>query len=133
MRKILALLLCPMFMGCYSTERNCANFKSGTFEFETLVGTEVMKTRFIRNDSIEIDYFNNKVDTFSVRWINDCDYVMKKLHPKNQAEKEPVQFRIISTTSDEYTFEYSFVIKKKNRKHVVKRGTARKISPAVVN
>ena len=129
MRKILSILLLIILLGCYNTERDCAHFKTGTFEFETLLGTEVLKTRFIRNDSIEIDYFNDKIDTFSIRWINDCEYVMKKLRPKNQSEKEPVQFKILSTEGDQYTFEYSMVIKKKNQKHVVKKGTAVKISP----
>lgn len=133
MRKILSILPLITSLSCYNTERDCANFKTGTFEFETLVGTEVLKTKFIRNDSIEIDYFKNKIDTFSIRWINDCEYVMKKLHPKNQSEKEPVQFKIISTHGDQYTFEYSMVIQKKNRKNVVMKGTAVKVGPNIIN
>ncbi|MEL6812384.1 MAG: DNA topoisomerase IV [Bacteroidota bacterium] len=133
MPKILAFSLLFILIGCYSTERDCSDFKTGTFEFETLVGTELMKSKFIRNDSIEIDYFNNKIDTFSIRWINDCEYVMKKLRPKNQEEKKPVQFRILSTQGDEYTFEYSMVINRKNQKLVVKQGTAKKISSDIVN
>jgi len=127
MRKILFILPLITLLSCYNTERDCENFKTGTFEFETLLGTDVLKTRFIRNDSMEIDYFKNEIDTFSIRWINDCEYVMKKLHPKNQSEKEPVQFKIISTSGDQYTFEYSMVIKKKNQKNVVMKGTAVKI------
>ena len=133
MRKILSILSLITLLSCYNTERDCANFKTGTFEFETLLGTEVLKTRFIRNDSIEIDYFQNKIDTFSIRWINDCEYVMKKLRPKNQSEKEPIQFKILSTQGDQYTFEYSMVIKKKNQKNVVMKGTAVKVSPNIIN
>jgi len=82
---------------------------------------------------MEIDYFKNKIDTFSVRWINDCEYVMKKLRPKNQSEKEPVQFKILSTHGDQYTFEYSMVIKKKNQKNVVMKGTAIKLDSNIEN
>jgi hypothetical protein len=128
MYKIVALLLLLLCFSCYEAQRDCKEFQTGTFEFETLVGTELMKSTFVRNDTMEIDYFNQKIDTFSIRWTNECEYVMQKLHPKNQAEKEPVKFRILSTTKDQYTFEYSMVIPKKNRKNVVKTGTVTKIS-----
>ncbi|MEM7086048.1 MAG: DNA topoisomerase IV [Bacteroidota bacterium] len=133
MHKILAAFLLTLLVSCQAPERNCSNFKTGTFEFETLIGTELKKTKFVRNDSIEIDYFDNKIDTFSIRWVNDCEYVMKKLRPKNQAEKEPVLFKVLTTKGNEYTFEYSMLIQKKNRKKVVKKGTATKISSEVVN
>ena len=133
MLKILAVFIFLTLLSCNSTERDCASFKIGTFEFETLVGTEVKKTKFIRNDSLEIDYFDNKIDTFSVRWVNDCEYVMKKFRPKNQAEKEPVLFKILSTEGANYTFEYSMLIKKKNKKRIVKQGTAIKISSEIIN
>lgn len=133
MQKILAAFLLTISIGCQTPERNCAHFKTGTFEFETLVGTELKKTKFIRNDTIEIDYYDNKIDTFSIRWVNDCEYVMKKFRPKNQAEKEPVLFKVLTTNGDEYTFEYSMLIQKKNRKRVSRKGTAKKISSEVVN
>jgi hypothetical protein len=133
MQKLLAAFLLLIIASCNTPERNCANFKTGTFEFETLVGTELKKTKFVRNDSIEIDYYDNKIDTFSIRWVNDCEYVMKKLRPKNQAEKEPVLFKVLTTNGDEYTFEYSMLMLKKNRKRVSKKGTAKKISSEVVN
>ncbi|MBL4663833.1 MAG: DNA topoisomerase IV [Flavobacteriaceae bacterium] len=133
MRVILTAFLLVILVSCQTPERDCANFRTGTFEFETLVGTELKKTKFIRNDSIEIDYYDQKIDTFSIRWINDCEYVMKKLRPKNQAEKEPVLFKILTTNGNEYTFEYSMLIKKKNRKRVIKKGTSKKISSEIIN
>ena len=33
---------------------------------------------------MEIDYFQGKVDTSSVRWINDCEYIVKKRNPPIQ-------------------------------------------------
>lgn len=132
MWKILPVLLLPILLGCQTNERDCASFKTGTFEFETLVGTELKKTRFVRNDTIEIDFYDNKVDTFSIRWVNDCEYVMKKLRPKNQADKEPVLFKVLSTTATDYTFEYSMLIPKRNTKRVVKQGTATKISSEII-
>ena len=123
MRLILLLFSCSLLLGCYESERNCAHFKTGTFEFEALVGTEIVKTTFVRNDSIEIDYFRGKADTSTVRWINNCEYIVQKLHPKNQAEKKAIHMKILSSSGDTYLFEYNVV--GENRKE---KGTAIKVT-----
>ncbi|MFT4697529.1 MAG: hypothetical protein ACI9SJ_000657 [Flavobacteriaceae bacterium] len=122
MRIILTLFSALLLTSCYQPERNCENFKNGTFEFEALVGTEVLKTTFTRNDSIEIDYFKGKSDTSSVRWINDCEYIVKKINPKNISEKNAIHMKILTTDADTYIFEYS-IVGEANKQ----RGTAKKI------
>ncbi len=109
---------------CYESERNCSDFRTGTFEFEALSGTEVFKTTITRNDSIEIDFFEGKSDTSSIRWVNDCEYVLEKLHPKNQAEKKTILIKILTTQKNQYTFEFSELGKTKTSKAV-----ARKVKP----
>jgi len=109
MRFIILLLLCFLCSTCYNAERNCTNFKTGTFEFEALVGTEITKTTFVRNDSIEIDYFRGKADTSSIRWINDCEYIVKKRNPKNRTEEKAIHMKILTTEDDSYLFEYNVV------------------------
>lgn len=130
--KLLAPLLLIFLLfatACQQPERRCEDFRTGTFTFEEFVGGELKTTTFVRNDSIEIDYYDEKIDTFSIRWINDCEYVMKNLRPKNQSEERPVHFKIIKTEGDNYTFEYAMVIKKnKASRRLSKQGTAKKIS-----
>lgn len=116
------LLVSLLFLNsCYESERNCSDFKTGTFEFEAFSGTEVFKTTIIRNDSIEIDFFDGKSDTSSIRWINDCEYVLQKIHPKNQAEKKAVLIKILTTNKNNYTFEFSEVGKTKTSKATAKK------------
>lgn len=122
MRLLPFLLLIVLFISCYNPERNCEDFRTGTFEFEALVGTEILKTTFVRNDSIEIDYFEGKADTSSVRWINDCEYIVKKLNPKSMAEEKAIHMKILTTDKNSYTFEYNIVGKTKKE-----RGTAIKV------
>ena len=110
-----------LFVSCYQPERNCIQFKEGEFSFTSLVNGEELTTTFIRKNGIEIDYFQGKSDTSSVRWINDCEYIVKKLNPKNMAEEKSVHMKILSTTDDTYTFEYNIVGNKKKS-----RGTATK-------
>ena len=107
--------------GCYQVERDCADFKIGTFEFEALIGTEVQKTTFVRNDSIEIDHFKGKADTSSIRWINQCEYIVQKLNPKNKAEKQAVHIKILTTEKNGYTFSYNIVGSTKSQKGTAKR------------
>jgi len=122
MRIIFTLLISILLTSCYQPERNCEHFKNGTFEFETLVGTEILKTTFTRNDSIEIDFFKGKSDTSSIRWINDCEYIVQKKNPKSISEKNAIHMKILTTEEGTYVFEYN-IVGDTNKQ----RGTAKKI------
>lgn len=102
-------ILLLVVSSCYQPERNCTDFKDGKFSFTAKIDDVEHTTIFVRNDSLEIEYYGGKVDTSSVRWINDCEYIVKKLHPKNMAEEKSIHMKILSTTSDSYTFEYRVV------------------------
>lgn len=124
MRKLLTLsILSLAFLSCYQPERKCEDFRTGTFEFESYLNGELIKTRFVRNDSMEVDYFRGEVDTSSVRWLNDCEFVVKNINPKNRAEEKPIHMKILTTKGNTYTFEYGLV--GENQKQ---RGTAVKVS-----
>ena len=121
--KAIYLLFVLLCLSCYQPERNCTDFRTGTFTFEALLGTELETTTFIRNDTMEVDYFRGKADTASIRWINDCEYIVKKLHPKNMAEEKAIHMKILTTQGNTYTFEYNIVGDSKKAK-----GTATKTS-----
>jgi|SRR5690554_290154 len=121
MRFLYLFCLLFMFTSCYESDRNCSDFKTGSFEFEALVGTEMFTTTIVRNDSIEIDFFQGKSDTSSIRWINNCEYVLTKLNPTNQAEKKAILIKILTTSKDQYTFEFSEVGKTQTSKGVANR------------
>jgi len=111
MKKIFpfCIIMLLLLSSCFEANRDCASFKTGTFEFETYINGELQKSTFIRNDSIEIEFFQGKTDTSSVRWINPCEYIIKNTNPKNMAEEKPIHMKILTTSSDGYTFEYGQV------------------------
>lgn len=109
MKKIIILPLLLILASCYNAEHNCKDFKTGKFKFEHEVDGVKQITLFERNDSIEIETFNGKTDTASVRWVNDCEYVLKKLHPKNMAEEKSIGMKILSTSGKSYTFEFGII------------------------
>ena len=123
MKKLLLLPLLLVFISCYNVERNCKDFKTGKFKFEYEVDGVKKTTYFERNDSIEIENYDGKIDTATVRWVNDCEYVLKKLHPKNMAEEKSIDMKILTTSANTYTFEFGMVgVAQKQR------GTVTKIS-----
>lgn len=109
MKKIAGLIALLLIIGCYSPERNCDKFRTGKFEFQTYLNGEMVTSTFVRNDSIEVDQFQGRTDTSSVRWINDCEYIVKNLNPKNRAEKQALHIKILTTEDNAYTFEYGLV------------------------
>ncbi|WP_424493525.1 DNA topoisomerase IV [Salinimicrobium sp. GXAS 041] len=117
-------LLIVLFLAtsCYEQERNCADFRTGTFEFESYLDGELVKTSFTRNDTLEIDRFRGEIDTSSIRWINDCEYIITNLHPKNRSEEKPLHIKILTTKKNSYTFEYGLVGDPRKEK-----GTATKV------
>lgn len=118
------LLVLPLLVlaSCYTPERNCKDFRTGTFEFESFLDGELQKTTFVRNDTLEIDYFRGRQDSSSIRWINNCEYILTNLNPRNRAEEKPIHMKILTTDGDTYTFEYGLV--GETRKE---RGTAKRI------
>lgn len=109
-RIFVVLLSCFLLGSCYKREKNCEKFKTGTFEYKTYSQGEIIEAKIVRNDSLEIDYFQeDEPDTSKIRWINDCQYVLKKYHPKSEDEKQSFQMKIIETKGDQYTFDFSKV------------------------
>lgn len=109
MKKIILLLPLLLLISCYNVERKCADFKTGKFKFEYKVNGVVKTTFFERNDSIEIETFDGKTDTASIRWVNDCEYILQKIHPKNKAEEKAIDMKILTTSKNSYTFEFGMV------------------------
>lgn len=113
-----------LFISCYSLERDCKPFQQGEFKFTQIINGEIKSSYFTRDSVFEIELFEGKIDTSSIRWVNDCECILTKLNPNNNQEKRPIQIRIISTKDDRYTFEYSLVGDSKNRQ----RGSIQKIN-----
>ena len=123
MKNIFYILIALLVVSCYNTEHNCKDFKTGKFKFEHEVDGVKKTTFFERNDSIEIETFEGKIDTATVRWISDCEYVLRKKHPKNNQEKNAISMKILTTSKNSYTFEFGMVgIDTKKRGTVTKVG-----------
>lgn len=108
-----------LLTSCYQQERNCADFKTGNFKFEHKIEGETKVTYFERKDSLEIENFEGKIDSSYVRWINDCEYILHKVNPKNRHERKGVHMKILTTKGNSYTFEFNMVGDTHKQKGVV--------------
>jgi hypothetical protein len=119
MKKISLLLLALQIISCNNHERNCKDFKTGKFEFTQQIDGKQHTSTFVRTENLQIETYNGKTDTASVRWVNDCEFILRKLHPKTMEEQKAISMKILFTTNNTYTFEYSFVGSNKKQRGVV--------------
>ena len=127
MKPFLSVLLLVLLTSCYSIERECSDFKTGTFEFTYNIDGVETTSRFKRTEEFNIDYHEEKADSSTIRWINDCEFILKKLHPISNSEKDAIHMKILSTNRDSYAFEYKLAVKRPNRPLRIEKGVAKRI------
>ena len=120
--KLFLIIIILSLTSCYNLERNCKDVKTGKFKFEYTVDGKKQTTYFQRKDSIEIETFNGKTDSSTIRWVNDCEYILTKIRPKTIQEKKSISMRILTTSKNSYTFEFGIV--GSNQKQI---GTAQRV------
>lgn len=109
MKKLILLLLPALCFSCYQAEPNCGHFRTGNYESEITVKGKKKKTLSVRTNSMVIETYEGKTDTASIRWINDCEYVLQKTNPKTMQEKKAIDIKILTTSKNSYTFEFGLV------------------------
>lgn len=119
--KYITFLSILFFSSCYQVERSCKNYKTGSFYSEVVIGDKTYTSNFVRTSNLQIETYNNKTDSSSVRWVNDCEMIFKTINPKNRAERKDVHLKILTTTDSTYTFEYSYVGEAKKQKGIATR------------
>lgn len=120
MKYCFVLILFVLLSSCYQVERNCADYKTGSFESTIVIDSISYTSTFTRTGDLQIETFENKTDSATVRWINDCEVIFKTINPKNMAERKDIHLKILTTTDSSYTFEYSYVGETIKQKGVAK-------------
>ena len=118
MRKII-LLLTLVLCSCFEEKRNVEEYKTGKFEFVQTVNGLKQTTILERTDSLQIETFNQKTDTATVRWVSESEFVLQKINPKSMKEEKAISMKILSSSKLGYQFEYSFVGEEKKEQGFV--------------
>ncbi|MGB1313998.1 MAG: DNA topoisomerase IV [Bizionia paragorgiae] len=109
MKSIALFFTLFLILSCNQPERNCTDFKTGNFKFNYLVDGKEHVGHITRTDDLQIETYGTRVDSSEVRWVNDCEVIFRTINPKSMAERKDIHIKIITTTADSYTFEYSYV------------------------
>ena len=111
MRPFNLLFLLLLFSSCIklNDERLCNDYRTGNFQSSITINDIEYISKFSRNDSIQVEVFNNKIDSSYVRWINDCEVIFKTINPKSINERKSIHLKILKTGNNYYEFEYSYV------------------------
>lgn len=114
-------LLVVGLSSCYQPERNCKDYKTGSYLFKYEVGDSLKTGKFVRGTEYSVDYYEGKIDSASIRWFNDCEFILQDINSKTA-----IHYKIVSTTDSSYTFQYNKAVKDVNKDLVVRTGTAYK-------
>lgn len=122
MRMLLLGFITILFSSCYSDNRQCQDYRTGSFVWEQEAGGKLLRTSFVRTENLQIETFENKVDSARVEWVNNCEWRLIPINPKKNADSRAYLFKIMTTTEDSYTFEFV-----QTGRDQVYRGTAKRV------
>lgn len=104
MRKIVLIIaVLSVVISCKKDALNPDRFKTGTFEIPE--GKGYKKTIIIRQDSLQIEKYEDRIDTLSIIWKNNFNYTLKMLHPKTAIDEDPIYVKITNLNKNSYDFE----------------------------
>jgi len=102
-KTLLIISIFTLFISCKNEPLNADRFKTGTFEIPE--GKGYGKTIVIRKDSIQIEKYEDRIDTLSILWKNNFNYTLKMLHPKTAIDEDPIHVKITNIDKNSYEFE----------------------------
>jgi len=102
-KTLLIISIFALFISCKNEPLNADRFKTGTFEIPE--GKGYGKTIVIRKDSIQIEKYEDRIDTLSILWKNNFNYTLKMLHPKTAIDEDPIHVKITNIDKNSYEFE----------------------------
>ncbi|MGV6846069.1 MAG: hypothetical protein ACWA42_08090 [Lutibacter sp.] len=103
MKKIAAIFILLLIFSCKPDKINPERFKQGQFLIPE--GKGYSATFIKRIDSLQIEKYDNRIDTLTIIWKNNFAYTLKMVHPKNAIDEEPIHVKITSIKKDSYDFE----------------------------
>ncbi len=105
--RILLVLSLFCLSSCYEVNRNCKDYRTGDFRFNFNINGVAKTATFKRTERLSINFYDGKIDSSEVKWVNDCEFILYKINPKSISEKDPIHMKILKTTDTSYTFEYA--------------------------
>jgi len=107
MRYLLIIIaMLALLHSCKRNNTDVKQFKTGTFK--TTLEENDDTSIAIRNDTIQIEIYKNVKDTFAIEWKSNFEYVLTKLHPKNELDSTPFHVKITGFKDNSYTYKANY-------------------------
>ena len=103
MKYVTLIILFIIITSCQQkSQTNVNSFKNG--KFKTVLEDQKIVSYAIRNDSLQFEITNNKIDTFKINWINSFEYVLVKKTPKDLLDSTPFHVKITAIKGNSFNF-----------------------------
>lgn len=103
MNRIIIILLLGSLFSCQNKpQTSIKSFRNGYFK--TVLEDKDITSFAKRNDSLQIETYENKKDTFKIEWIDDFEYILLKKNPKSLLDSTPFYVKITSIKGNSYGF-----------------------------
>ena len=102
MRYLFIVLLLLSISCKKQSNLNPQQIKIGTFK--TTIKNGNYTSFATRNDSIQIETFEQKKDTFYIKWLSNFEYVLQMKNPKTALDKRNFIVKITGIKENAYTF-----------------------------
>jgi hypothetical protein len=104
MKKIILFIsIVTLLIGCKESPLSPDRFKTGTFEIPE--GKGYSRTVITRIDSLQIEQYEERIDSFSILWKNNFNYSLKMTNPKSALDEEIIYVKITNIEKKSYDFE----------------------------
>lgn len=104
MKKIILFIsIIILLVGCKESPLSPDRFKTGTFEIPE--GKGYSKTIITRIDSLQIEQYEERIDSFSILWKNNFNYSLKMTNPTSALDEEIIYVKITNIEKNSYDFE----------------------------
>ncbi|HBK72157.1 MAG TPA: DNA topoisomerase IV [Flavobacteriaceae bacterium] len=104
--KYIVIILILIITSCKKNTGDISQFKTGTFK--TFLEDSDVSSIAVRDDSIQIETYKNRKDTFAIEWKSNFEYVLTKTNPKTVLDSTPFHVKITGFTNNSYTFKASY-------------------------
>lgn len=100
---LLTIALIFIIYSCSNeTKLDAKSLRTGSFT--TYLDDSDAVSTAIRNDSLQIETYNNAVDTFRITWESNFEYILNKVNPKKGLDSVPFYVKITGIKGNSYTF-----------------------------
>jgi len=121
MRYFRVLALTLLLTSCLkNSSGSVEDFREGTFK--TILEDNEAVSMATRNDSLQIETYEQVTDTFVIRWLDPFEYVLQKKNPKTLLDSTDFHVKITGISGNSYDFKAFY-----SGSNFQQKGTAHKI------